>query len=88
MPASKGSAAIQRGQGIEECGFDERIDIEIVADSDETTPDGADWVIFTRGTPELLPMRTPVSDPLCTPIIARGGLEDSAPGPRREVCSG
>ena len=25
----KGSAAIQRGQGIEECGFDERFDVEI-----------------------------------------------------------
>ena len=29
MPASRGTA-IQRGQGIEECGFDERVDVEIV----------------------------------------------------------
>ena len=27
--SEKGSAAIQRGQGIEECGFDERFDVEI-----------------------------------------------------------
>jgi hypothetical protein len=58
------------------------------ADSDETSLDGAGWVIFTSGTPELLPMRTPVSEPLCNIDYRKSGLEDLAPGPQREVCSG